>query len=128
STYLRTSDGCTVGFRASSLEVDMSVTDDRLAELVSGRQAERVEETNGLVRSPLPTPMLQPFEVYDQNLFDVEMVRVFGRSWVFLGDTEDLANPGDFITAGIGYQSVLVIRQEDGSVKGFLNNCRHRAS
>ncbi|HTK16809.1 MAG TPA: aromatic ring-hydroxylating dioxygenase subunit alpha [Acidimicrobiia bacterium] len=72
--------------------------------------------------------MLQPFEVYDQDLFDLEMVRVFGRSWVWLGDTEDLQNPGDFLTANIGYQSVLVIRQEDGSVKGFLNNCRHRAS
>src|SRR3546814_12962024 len=25
-------------------------------------------------------------------------------------------------------QPVIVIRQTDGSVKGFLNNCRHRAS
>jgi len=72
--------------------------------------------------------MLQPFEVYDQDLFDQEMIRVFARSWVWLGDTEDLQEPGDFITGRIGYQGVLVIRQEDGEVRGFLNNCRHRAS
>src|SRR3546814_8174482 len=72
--------------------------------------------------------MLQPWEVYDQDLFDLEMVRVFARSWVWLGDTEDLAEPGDFITGRIGMQPVIVIRQTDGSVKGFLNNCRHRAS
>jgi choline monooxygenase len=72
--------------------------------------------------------MLQPYEVYDQDLFDLEMIRVFARSWVWLGDTEDLQQPGDFITGQIGYQPVLAIRQEDGSVKGFLNNCRHRAS
>lgn len=89
---------------------------------------ERSSETDGLVPTLLPTPMLQPYEVYDQQLFDLEMVRVYGRSWVWLGDTEDLVNAGDFITGRIGYQSVVVIRQEDGSVRGFLNNCRHRAS
>ena len=85
-------------------------------------------EGSGLVNSPLQSPMLQPWEVWDQGLFDTEMLRVFGRSWVWLGDTEDLRSPGDYITAKIGYQPVLVIRQPDGSIKGFLNNCRHRAS
>ena len=85
-------------------------------------------EGSGLVNSPLPSPMLQPWEVWDQKLFDTEMLRVFGRSWVWLGDTEDLASPGDYITGRIGYQPVLVIRQSDGTIRGFLNNCRHRAS
>ena len=85
-------------------------------------------ETEGLVRSPLPTPMLQPWEVFDQDLFDLEMVRVFGRSWVWLGDAEDLTSPGDYLTATIGYQRVLVVRTTDGAIKGFLNTCRHRAS
>ena len=80
------------------------------------------------MRSPLPTPMLQPWEVFDQELFDLEMVRVFGRSWVWLGDTEDLSSPGDYLTGAIGYQRVLVVRTADGEIKGFLNNCRHRAS
>jgi choline monooxygenase len=89
---------------------------------VTGRR-----ETDGLV--PLTdSPMLQPWEVYDRDLFDVEMVRVFGRSWVWLGDTEDLREPGDFITGRIGAQPVLVVRTAAGEVKGFLNNCRHRAS
>jgi phenylpropionate dioxygenase-like ring-hydroxylating dioxygenase large terminal subunit len=85
-------------------------------------------ETDGLVPTTEGSPMLQPYEVWDQDLFDLEMIRVFARSWIWLGDTEDLQHPGDFITGRIGYQSVVVIRQEDGSVKGFLNNCRHRAS
>jgi len=92
------------------------------------RLQRRVAETSGLVNAPLASPMLQPYEVYDQELFDLEMVRVFARSWVWLGDTEDLTEPGDYITGVIGYQPVMVIRQQDGSVKGFLNNCRHRAS
>ena len=43
-----------------------------------------------LVNPTLPSPMLQPYEVWDQDLFDREMVRVFARSWIWLGDTEDL--------------------------------------
>ena len=97
-------------------------------EPVVERLRRTVGETAGLVDAPLASPMLQPYEVYDQELFDLEMVRVYARSWVWLGDTEDLAEPGDYITGTIGYQPVMVIRQEDGSVRGFLNNCRHRAS
>ena len=99
-------------------------------ELTAGIERRRrlLAETEGLVPSPLPSPMLQPWEVFDQDLFDLEMLRVFGRSWVWLGDTEDLAEPGDYLTASIGYQNVLVVRTPDGSIKGFLNSCRHRAS
>ena len=84
-------------------------------------------ETDGLVPR-CESPMLQPWEAYDPALFDQEMVRVFGRSWVWLGDTEDLADAGDFITGQIGMQQVVVVRSGDGTVRGFLNNCRHRAA
>lgn len=101
---------------------------DLQSETVVDRIRRHSAETAGLVDSPVESPMLQPYEVFDQDLFDLEMVRVYGRSWVWLGDTEDLTEPGDFITGRIGYQQVIVVRQDDGSVKGFLNNCRHRAS
>ena len=107
----------------------MSTDEDLLAlDRIAARDAEHRDEFGGLVPLTPDSPMLQPWEVYDQDLFDLEMVRVFGRSWVWLGDTEDLQEPGDFITGRIGMQAVIVVRQTDGSVKGFLNNCRHRAS
>jgi len=102
--------------------------DTLLADRMTERRRQWVAETAGLVQSPPDSPMLQPYEVYDQDLFDLEMIRVYGRSWIWLGDTEDLRQPGDYITGQIGYQPVIVIRQTDGSVRGFLNNCRHRAS
>jgi len=107
----------------------MSTDEDLLAvDRIAERDARHQQEFGGLVPLTPDSPMLQPWEVFDQDLFDLEMVRVFARSWVWLGDTEDLQEPGDFITGRIGMQSVIVIRQTDGSVKGFLNNCRHRAS
>jgi len=107
----------------------MSTDQDLLAQQrIAEREARHREEFSGLVPLTPDSPMLQPWEVYDQDLFDLEMVRVFARSWVWLGDTEDLQEPGDFITGVIGKQPVIVIKQTDGSVRGFLNNCRHRAS
>lgn len=103
-------------------------SDQDVAVRVVKRQRERMAETDGLVDSPLPTPMLQPWEAYDRELFDLEMVRVFGRSWLWLGDTDDLQKPGDYVTGTIGTQPVIVIRTTDGQIKGYLNNCRHRAS
>ena len=94
---------------------------------IEDRRRQWETELAGLV-PPSDSPMLQPWEVWDQDLFDLEMVRVFARSWVWLGDTEDLVGTGDFITGRIGYQQVVVVRQEDGTLRGFLNNCRHRAS
>lgn len=102
--------------------------DEFLADRVAGRRRSRLTETEGLVVSPLPTPMLQPWEVYDEDLFDLEMLRVFARSWVWLGDTDDLTRPGDYITGAIGHQPVVIVRTATGEIKGYLNNCRHRAS
>jgi phenylpropionate dioxygenase-like ring-hydroxylating dioxygenase large terminal subunit len=102
-------------------------SDAAIADRIAARRRQWEGEFAGLV--PVSSsPMLQPWEVWDRDLFDLEMVRVFARSWVWLGDTEDLQHPGDYITGRIGYQSVVVIRQDDGSLRGFLNNCRHRAS
>lgn len=88
----------------------------------------RNPETDGLVPDPVASNLLQPWEVWGQDRFELEMIRIFARSWLWLGDLEDLQQPGDFVTGTIGQQSVIVIRQQDGTVKAFLNNCRHRAS
>jgi nitrite reductase/ring-hydroxylating ferredoxin subunit len=105
-----------------------AVVQDVLIDRITARRRASVAETAGLVQGAVDSPMVQPYEVYDQDLFDLEMIRVFGRAWVWLGDTDDLREPGDFITSQIGAQPVIVIRQTDGSLRGFLNNCRHRAS
>ncbi len=66
-------------------------------------------------------------EVYtDQAIFDVEMERIFGRSWLFLAHDSQLPKAGDYVTTYMGLDPVIVVRQRDGSVKAFLNMCRHR--
>ena len=56
-----------------------------------------------------------------------EQSKIFFRSWLYAGATDALRNPGDYITAGVLGQNILVIRGRDGQLRGFYNVCQHRA-
>jgi phenylpropionate dioxygenase-like ring-hydroxylating dioxygenase large terminal subunit len=44
------------------------------------------------------------------------------------GRESDVANPGDYLTFEIGTESILVIRQPDGSLAARYNVCMHRGN
>lgn len=69
---------------------------------------------------------LDPRLYTDPELHALEQERVFGRSWLFLAHESQLARPGDFFTTYMGTDPVVVVRQEDGTLAAFLNQCRHR--
>ena len=64
----------------------------------------------------------------DQEVFDAEIERIFGRSWLFLCHDSQLREAGDFFEAVMGRDNVLVVRQKDGSMAAFLNSCTHRGN
>lgn len=61
-----------------------------------------------------------------QEIFDSEMTRIFHRTWVLVGHTGEIPNPGDFRVTRIGRQSVIMVRGKDGEVRVLMNRCRHR--
>jgi choline monooxygenase len=65
---------------------------------------------------------------HDPALHEIERRAVFGNTWQRIGRAEQLANPGDFITADVAGEPILVVRGPDGVVRGFFNVCRHRAA
>jgi len=68
-------------------------------------------------------------DVYtDPELFELEMERIFGRAWIFVGHDSQIPNPGDYITTEIGRQPVILIRHKDGSARVLLNRCSHRGA
>jgi len=62
------------------------------------------------------------------GFFSVERKRVWGRSWVAIGNADDLRHPGDTIIANVGGQPIFVSRDKKGRLNGFKNVCRHRGS
>jgi phenylpropionate dioxygenase-like ring-hydroxylating dioxygenase large terminal subunit len=64
----------------------------------------------------------------DPALFEMELDRIFGRSWLILGHESQVPRPGDFFTTRMGREPVIVTRHSDGSVRVLVNRCAHRGA
>jgi benzoate/toluate 1,2-dioxygenase subunit alpha len=64
----------------------------------------------------------------DPDLFELEIERIFGRAWLFVGHTSQVPSPGDYITTDLGRQPVIMVRHRDGTVHILLNRCTHRGA
>lgn len=67
----------------------------------------------------------------DPNITEIEIHKIFRKSWQYIGSMRQLINVGDYITGYVGEIPVVVIRSSTGStqsegVEGFINVCRHR--
>jgi phenylpropionate dioxygenase-like ring-hydroxylating dioxygenase large terminal subunit len=70
-----------------------------------------------------------PFDWYsDPAVLRLERERIFRRAWQYAGRTDQAAEPGAFFTCDLGGVPVVVVRDEAGELRAFLNVCRHRGS
>ncbi len=103
-----------------------------MPEIEPRRQATNNEQritNNELLRESLDRGYTLPAEWYtDPAIFDLEKRRIFGRSWQYAGLTEQVASPGDFLTLRMGDVPIIVLRDDPGKLRAFINVCRHRGS
>jgi len=64
----------------------------------------------------------------DPEIFELEMERIFGRAWLFVGHASQVSNPGDYITTELARQPVIMTRHHDNTVHVLLNRCTHRGA
>ena len=64
----------------------------------------------------------------DARVFELELERIFERSWVYLCHESEIRTPGEYVTATIGRQPVFVDRKKDGTLGCFINVCSHRGT
>lgn len=62
------------------------------------------------------------------DIFDAEMERIFGSTWIFVGHGSEVAEPGDYKTTKIGRQPVVMSRDQEGEVHVVFNRCAHRGA
>lgn len=57
-----------------------------------------------------------------------EMAAIFHRHWLYVGRSETVPGPRAYRTFEIGTQSILLVRDEAGTLHAFHNTCRHRGT
>ena len=62
----------------------------------------------------------------DPDVLELEKREIFFKTWQYAGWVGDLKEAGDYITAELIDQSVIIVRGQDGALQGFHNVCQHR--
>ena len=70
-----------------------------------------------------------PFDWYsDPAVLRLERERIFRRTWQYAGRADQVAEPGAFFTCDLAGIPIVVVRDDQGGLRAFLNVCRHRGS
>ena len=64
----------------------------------------------------------------DPRIAELERLNVFSKTWQLMARTDQLQKPGDFVSARIAGEPVVVVRGIDNVLRAFFNVCRHHAA
>src|SRR5437773_7502536 len=65
---------------------------------------------------------------FDPGIHELEQHGVFAKSWQVVGRTDQVRDRGNFFTADLAGEPLVVARGDDGQLRGFYNVCRHHAA
>jgi choline monooxygenase len=78
---------------------------------------------------PFSDALSMPPAVYTSpDFLALEQERIFRREWLCVGRASALMQAGDYLTADIDGQPIVVLRDEALELKAFSNVCLHRMS
>jgi choline monooxygenase len=63
----------------------------------------------------------------DPATYERERTHIFAHAWLMIAHESQLPEPGDTFAATAAGYPLLIVRGEDGKLRGFHNVCRHRA-
>jgi choline monooxygenase len=79
--------------------------------------------------SPLAEASTIPAPWYvDSRIAELESKGVFSKTWQMVGRIEQVEKPGQFVTASVAAEPIVVVRGNDGVLRAFYNVCRHHAA
>lgn len=77
---------------------------------------------------PLPPRTIDARFYLDKSQYEREMERIFHQAWFPACSSKELAKPRDFVVWDRLQQSVVIVRQDDGSIGAWHNVCQHRGA
>ena len=80
------------------------------------------------VAGPLAEAWTLPPAAYtDPEVWTRELDSIFRHDWICVARSSQLPTPGDYVAVDLIDQPVLVIRQDDGTLRAMSNVCLHRS-
>ena len=63
----------------------------------------------------------------EPETLEAENRRIFARTWQLVGRAAQVREPGEYFTATVANEPLLIVRGADGVLRAMSNVCRHRA-
>ncbi len=80
-------------------------------------------------KAPLAEASTIPAPWYvDPRIAELEAKTVFTKTWQMVARMDQLESSGQFVTANLVGEPILVLRGNDGMLRAFYNVCRHHAA
>ncbi|MDG1665315.1 MAG: aromatic ring-hydroxylating dioxygenase subunit alpha [Hyphomicrobiales bacterium] len=84
-------------------------------------------------RTKHPDPALRGDKItgdryYSKEFMQKEWDHVWTKVWQIAGIASEIPEPDDFFVYKIGIEEILIVRQEDLTIKAFYNVCPHRGN
>src|SRR5262249_35734093 len=73
--------------------------------------------------STIPSPWY-----FEPRIAELENEGVLARTWQVAGRADQVKGKGDFFTADVAGEPVVVVRGQDDVLRAFYNVCRHHAA
>ena len=65
----------------------------------------------------------------DPDVFELEMERIWGQAWIFIGHESQVPQAGDYFTTNINHKvPVVMVRDKSGDVHVLHNRCGHKGA
>jgi Rieske 2Fe-2S family protein len=78
---------------------------------------------------PIEVARTLPAAYYaDPVIFSHELERFFASRWIAVGRSEQVARPGDYFLRALAQESLIILRDDAGTIRCFFNVCRHRGT
>ena len=95
------------------------MNDGLLSDLISHNDLDALFKPTGEARG-------LPGVAYGSSFFEIEQHQLFPRTWCAIAFASDIPESGDVLPVDLAGWPLLLVRDNDGSVRVFHNVCRHR--
>src|SRR5467141_1627764 len=86
-------------------------------------------QTSRCLRHSPPSVKTLPQKYFTSpEVFAEEQKKIFSKQWLLVGHQSQIPDAGDYVVQQVIGESLIVIRDKSGEIRGFFNVCRHRGT